>query len=131
MRLQNCKHCKKKFQQKVFGLRFCCETDECREACAKFVLEKKKKAIEKQTLKREKEKLKVMKESVTDYKKKLQEDVNTIAKLIDYGLKGLHVSGNNDTEIQAGHVYSVKNNEQMRFNLHNIHRQGAKSNMAL
>lgn len=129
--MANCKHCKKKFTQKTLNLRYCCETEECREACAKYVLEKKKKAIERQTKKRENEAKKVMKDNITDFKKKLQEDVNTIAKLIDYGLKGLHVSGSYDTEIQAGHVYSVKNNEQMRFNMHNIHRQGAKSNMAL
>lgn len=129
--IANCKHCKKKFVQKTFNLRYCCETEECREACAKYVLEKKKRAIENKTKERSKERLRVMKENITNYKKLLQDDVNQIAKLIDFGLKGLHVSGSYDTEIQAGHVYSVKNNEQMRFNLHNIHRQGAKSNMAL
>lgn len=129
--IANCKHCKKKFVQKTFNLRYCCETEECREACAKYVLEKKKRAIEKKTKERSKERLRVMKENITNYKKLLQDDVNQIAKLIDFGLKGLHVSSPYDTEIQAGHVYSVKNNEQMRFNLHNIHRQGAKSNMAL
>ena len=126
----NCKHCKNKFTQKTFNLRYCCETEECREACARYVLERKR-DIEKKTKERSKERLRVMKENITNYKKLLQEDVNQIAKLIDFGLKGLHVSSQYDTEIQAGHVYSVKNNEQMRFNLHNIHRQGAKSNMAL
>lgn len=128
--MANCKHCRKKFIQKTFNLRYCCETEECREACARYVLGRKR-AIEKKTKERSKERLRVMKENITNYKKLLQEDVNQIAKLIDFGLKGLHVSGSYDAEIQAGHVYSVKNNEQMRFNLHNIHRQGAKSNMAL
>jgi len=91
-------------------------------------------AMEKVKISKEKssrQETKLLRENITDYKKFLQEDVQKIAKLIDYGLKGLHEAKTDTGLIQGGHIYSKKNNEQMRFNLHNIHRQGAKSNMAL
>jgi len=73
----------------------------------------------------------VLRDKLTNYKDFLQKDVQKISRLIDYGLRGLHESKNDIGDIQGGHIYSKKQNEQMRFNLHVIHRQGAKSNMAL
>jgi len=127
----NCIFCKVKFEQKIFNYRYCESTPECKEAGTDFKI---KKAIEqgrKNIETSKKENYAKIKENVTDYKKFLQDDVQKISKLIDYGLRGLHETPNDTGIIQSGHVYSKKNNEQMRFNLHNLHRQGAKSNMAL
>jgi len=129
--LANCRFCRKKFEQKIFNYRYCESTPECKEAGTDFKI---KKAIEqgrKNIETAKKEKYAKIKDNVTDYKKFLQDDVQKISKLIDYGLRGLHETPNDTGIIQSGHVYSKKNNEQMRFNLHNLHRQGAKSNMAL
>lgn len=60
-------------------------------------------------------------------KPKLQEVVNSIARLIDYGLPCL-ATGRVPEKMHGGHVFSVKNNEHIRFNLHNIHRQSLQSN---
>lgn len=131
MKQANCIFCRKKFEQKIFNYRYCEETEECREAGTDFKI---KKAIEqgrKNIQNAKKEKYSKIKDNVTDYKKFLQHDIQKIAKLIDYGLRGLHETANDNGDIQGGHIYSKKNNEQMRFNLHNVHRQGAKSNMAL
>lgn len=127
----NCRFCRKKFEQKIFNYRYCESTPECKEAGTDFKI---KKAIEqgrKNIETAKKEKYAKIKDNVTDYKKFLQDDVQKISKLIDYGLRGLHETPNDTGIVQSGHVYSKKNNEQMRFNLHNLHRQGAKSNMAL
>lgn len=129
--IYNCKHCRKKFTAKIFNYRYCEQTEQCKEAGTEFKI---KKAIEqgrKNIQKAKKEKYAKIKDNVTDYKKFLQDDVQKISKLIDYGLRGLHETPSDTGIIQSGHVYSKKNNEQMRFNLHNLHRQGAKSNMAL
>lgn len=129
--MANCKFCKVKFEQKIFNYRYCESTPECKEAGTDFKI---KKAIEqgrKNIKTAKKEKYSIIKDNVTDYKKFLQDDVQKIAKLIDYGSKPLHEAPTDTGQVQGGHVYSKKNNEQMRFNLHNIFAQGAKSNMAL
>ena len=131
MKQSNCIHCKKKFQQKTFNYRFCESTPECLVAGKEFQLNARIKSALNKVRNDEKEKFAVMKDNVTDYKKFLQDDVQKIAKLIDYGLRGLHETPQDTGQIQGGHIYTKKNHEQMRFNLHNIHRQGAKSNMAL
>lgn len=127
----NCEVCKKRFIAKIFNYRYCESTPECKEAGKDFKINSKIKTALNKVRSDKKEKFSVMKENVTDYKKFLQDDVQKISKLIDYGLRGLHETPNDTGIIQSGHVYSKKNNEQMRFNLHNLHRQGAKSNMAL
>lgn len=131
MAIANCKHCKKKFQQKVFGLRFCCETDECREACAKFVLEKKKKAIERLTKKREKDVLKAKKEklkTLSDWKNDLQKEINAIVREIDKGHPCI-ATGTMEGKRNAGHYISVGANQTLRFHLENIWIQSEHSNM--
>ena len=124
--MPRCLNCKTKFTSTQF-LQKHCDSEECKDAKIKWAIDKVKSNREKQN----KVEKAVLKEKLTDYKKFLQDDVQKIAKLIDYGLRGLHESKNDTGLIQGGHIYTKKNHEQMRFNLHNIHRQGAKSNMAL
>lgn len=62
-----------------------------------------------------------------DQKPKLQQRINQIARLIDAGLPCL-ARGYHPNQIHAGHVFSRGGHTNMRFNLHNIHRQSAQSN---
>jgi hypothetical protein len=57
----------------------------------------------------------------------LQEEVNTIVKLIDKGLPCL-ARNYYPGQIHAGHVFARGGNSTIKFNLHNIHRQSAQSN---
>lgn len=59
-------------------------------------------------------------------KSKLQSTVNEIARLIDHGLPCLATETNG--QMHGGHVFSRGGHTQMRYNLHNIHRQSAYSN---
>lgn len=95
------------------------------EAKKKFsqFLKKNKSLYEKEKKKKEKE----LKDKLTDYKSKLQEPINLIVRLIDIGLPCL-ARQYHPGQIHAGHVYARGGNSSMKFNLHNIHRQGAQSN---
>lgn len=67
------------------------------------------------------------------YQKKLQEEINTIVRLIDSG-KGCiscnHGWGNNWTrEKHAGHRMSVGSTPELRYNLHNIFLQCSTCNI--
>jgi hypothetical protein len=78
----------------------------------------------------EKEKKKVEKEKKSEkvnWNEKLQNCINVIVRLIDKGLPCL-ARGYHPNQVHAGHVFARGGNQTMRFNLHNIHRQGAQSN---
>jgi len=66
------------------------------------------------------------KEKVKDWKPELQSKVNEIARLIDYGLPCLATLRYG--KMHGGHVYSRGSSPNIKFNLHNIHRQKAQSN---
>lgn len=74
-----------------------------------------------------KKKEKSDKEKLIDYSKKLQERINEISRLIDIGLPCL-ARGYHANQIHGGHIFSRGSSRSMRYNLHNIHRQGAQSN---
>ena len=59
-------------------------------------------------------------------KKQIQARVNLIARLIDQNLACLATG--NFGKMNGGHVYSRGAHTQMKFNLHNIHRQSYHSN---
>ena len=90
-------------------------------------LKKSKLTGKKRYEKQEKQKRKKEKEKNIDYKKKLQNKVNEIARLIDAGQPCL-ARGYHAKQMHAGHVYSRGAYPSMRYNLHNIHRQSAQSN---
>jgi len=93
----------------------------------KSKLERSKIKAKKIVDKEERNKRKFEKETITDYKVKLQDKINEIVRLIDYGLpclaKGIHAK-----QMHADHVFSRGSNLTIRYNLHNIHRQSAQSN---
>lgn len=67
-----------------------------------------------------------LREGVKNWKNELQAEINKIVRLIDSGL--LCLARNNGGKMQAGHVFSRGGNSNIRYNLHNIHRQNAQSN---
>ncbi len=83
--------------------------------------------VEKAKKKAEKERDRVMRENLTDWRAKLQQRLQEIARLIDIGQPCLAL-GYHAGQIHGGHVYSKGSNKTISLNLHNIHRQSAQSN---
>jgi hypothetical protein len=67
-----------------------------------------------------------LKKQNTDYGKLLQKKVQHIARIIDKGLPCLATGTNG--QIHGGHIYARGGNKNIKYNLHNIHRQSAHSN---
>lgn len=117
-----CKHCKEKFIPKYFLQKYCTNNDACLSAFASHVRDLNKKKAAKDW----KQEKKALKEKLKNYKKLLQTKVQLISRLIDKDLPCLARGVNG--QMHGGHVFSKGGNTQMRFNLHNIHRQSAYSN---
>lgn len=97
-------------------------TDEGNKYIEKVAIKAKKQVEKEQKQKRKKEL-----EKFIDYKLKIQTVVNEISRLIDIGLPCLAL-GYHANQIHGGHIFSRGAESNMRWNLHNIHRQSAKSN---
>lgn len=67
------------------------------------------------------------KNELSENKTKLQAEVNKIVRLIDNGQPCL-AKGNYPSQMHAGHIFSRGSSPEIRYNLHNIHRQSAQSN---
>ena len=102
----------------------------CSPTCAIALLDKKKAIEQKKQLGIEKRETKVRMASlaVIAYKwsNKLQTEVQYIARLIDSKLPC--IASGELGQMHGGHVWSKGGSYDCRFNLHNIHRQNAKSN---
>lgn len=83
--------------------------------------------VDKAQKKESKRKEKELRDNLTDWRRKLQERVQEIARLIDIGQPCLAL-GYHAGQIHGGHVFSKGSNKTMSLNLHNIHRQSAQSN---
>jgi hypothetical protein len=66
------------------------------------------------------------KRAIINYKVKLQNKVQEIARLIDHHLPCL--ARGKFGQMHGGHIYSKGSSPNCKFNLHNIHRQSAQSN---
>ena len=121
-----CKHCREKFETKVFLQKFCMIHDECISAFVEFAKQvnvkkvKKENALEKSILK---EKLKTL----SEWKKDLQTEINTLVREIDKGHPCI-ATGSYDGKKNAGHYISVGSNQTLRFHLENIFLQSEHSN---
>jgi hypothetical protein len=114
---------------RTYGLgKFCCytnwllNTDEGREKLAASQVRAKKIVVKRRKAEWRKQKL-----ARIPFTQKLQQEINHIARLIDVGrpclARGIHAR-----QMHAGHVYSRASTPSAKFNLHNIHRQSARSN---
>jgi hypothetical protein len=99
------------------------KSERSKEFLSKIIIPKAKKEV----ARKEKNKDKDAKEKLTDWRKKLQSEVQKIARFIDIGLACL-ARGHHANQIHGGHVFAKGGNSSMALNLHNIHRQGAHSN---
>lgn len=118
-----CKICKEKFEVKIFNQKTCFNPS-CVLAYSK---ESKLKEWEKQSKKQNKPKT-TKKVSTKEY---LQQEVNKLAKLIDikFDYKCIDCDKIFNNLSHGAHFHNVGGNENIRFNLHNIHRSRAHCNM--
>jgi len=127
-----CKRCKKKFEPKKFLQKYCMEDLDCIKAYLESIKkENEKKRKEKQ--KKEKDKLKQMKINsyFTDNKKLLQQEVNKLSRKIDayFQFKCIDCGNNFGKQTDAAHLHNVQGNENIRYNLHNLHSARSYCNM--
>ncbi len=123
---KKCKNCGEPFVPKYSSLEKYCGAEDCRVKYALEVVAKQKLAQKKQAEKKWKIQKADLKESTSNWKHKLQVEVNKIVRLIDRDLPCL--ARKQGGKMQAGHIYSRGSNPTVRYNLHNIHRQNAQSN---
>ena len=129
----NCKHCKKKFIQKTFNLRYCCETEECLEACAKYVLEKRKSAIQRQTKKRENSDLKEQKDklkTLSQYESEAKKEFQKYIRFRDKDLPCISC-GTKKALFDGGHFRKAEIYLGLIFDERNVHKQCRKCNRYL
>ena len=115
---KKCKQCGAKFTP-TRPLQYICSPK-----CAMLYADKNSKEIVKAKAKEEKKK---MVEELTNWSQKLMTKIQEIARLIDHGQPCL-ARGVMANQFHGGHVYSRGSNPQIKYNLHNIHRQSAQSN---
>lgn len=132
--LANCKHCRTKFEQKIFNYRYCEKTSECKEAGTESKNILIKKAMEKVKFSKEKksrQETKVLRDklkTLSDWKNDLQKEINTIVREIDKGHPCI-ATGTMEGKRNAGHYISIGANQTLRFHLENIWNQSEHSNM--
>ena len=115
---KKCKVCKAEFKP------FKSTQQVCSLDCAKIL--GKEKAAKKEAKEWRQRKVKMQREDVKYIKPKLQAKINQIARLIDSGLPCLATG--HFGQLHGGHIFSRGGHTQMKYNLHNIHRQSAQSN---
>lgn len=116
-----CKHCKEKFEVKKFNQKFCKGNTDCLTAEAMFLLNQKKKADEKKWRKEKKEKLPIL--YPRKYKNLLQSQINLLARKIDgyFGYLCIDCGKPYGKQTDAAHLHNSQGNENIRYNLHNLH----------
>ena len=115
--MKKCKQCKQPFEPQR-PLQYVCSIP-CSYEYSKKLQEKK----EKEKFKELKEKCKQKRDFLND----LQNEINTIVRLIDNNQPCI-ATGLNNGKRNAGHYISRGSNPTIRFNLHNIHIQSEHSN---
>lgn len=117
--MKKCVVCKEKFEPKYSSLEKYCSNIDCKVAWAMNVGKKKLEL-------KEKEKKEQFKDNVTNWKAELQVQINKIVRLIDKDLFCL--ARKKGGQMHAGHIFSRGSNQNIKYNLHNLHRQNAQSN---
>lgn len=115
---KKCKQCKEVFIP-MRPLQFICSPK-----CATQYSNIHAKTLAKEKAKEEK---KALTENLTNWSQKLVVKIQEIARLIDHGQPCL-ARGVMANQFHGGHVFSRGSNPQIKYNLHNIHRQSAQSN---
>jgi len=118
--MRHCKSCKDKFEPKRFLDKYC-PKEECQEIAIKEAIEKVRKNKEKKWRKEKKE-MKIYTHS-KEYKKQLQKEINKLSKMIDkhFNFGCIDCGKPFGRQVDASHFSNVGGNENIRYNLHNIH----------
>jgi hypothetical protein len=123
---KKCKNCGEPFTPKYSSFEKYCQKKDCLFKYAMEVVEKKRQAQKKLADKKWKEQKADFKEKTSNWKNKLQVEINKIVRLIDKDLPCL--ARKRGGKMAAGHVFSRGSSPPIRYNLHNIHRQNTQSN---
>lgn len=123
MKQKTCKYCKEKFTPEQPLQYLCKPPKDCSWKYIQAQAVKKREKDNREWKKTEKEK----QMTVSDYKALFQVEINLIARLIDLNQPCI-ASQATKGKWNGGHYISVKANETIRFNLHNIHIQVFESN---
>lgn len=117
-----CKECNIKFEQYAFNNKFC-KALNCQTAKAMFLLDKKKEQDRKPKLSKEQFKEMAARVKAPNRKLDLQKDINKLSRLIDakFNYKCIDCGKEYGKQIDAAHLHNVSGNENIRFNLHNLH----------
>lgn len=118
---RKCKNCFQVFE-KQRSLQYCCSM-----LCAIEHQNKMKKRLELSDWKKRKENIKESLQTLSDLKKILQDDINKLVRIIDYGQ--LCISSQRvPIKRNSGHFYSVGAHPELRYNLLNIFLQSEHDN---
>lgn len=118
---RKCKNCSKPFIPKNSLIVWCSPE------CGYSIAMKKKNEQDKKEWAEKKKQIREKIKTTSDYKADLQEEINAIVRLIDYG-QGCIATGAKTGKMNAGHYISVGSNDTIRFHLDNIHLQSEHSN---
>lgn len=128
--MANCKFCLEKFAPKYKTTERVCYSEDCMIKNAIYVVRKRNESNKKQHKKdwnREKIELKESLMTLSDHKKKLQTEINSIIREIDKGHACIATNSLNG-KANAGHYFSIGSNPTLRFHLENIWLQSEHSN---
>lgn len=121
--MARCRNCGEKFTPRFSSFeKYCFEKDECIKAMA----EDAKMKHQKKQLKDWKQKKKVLtnqSKTETSIKDELQAEINKLARMIDNDLPCISCGTTNMVQYAGGHRKSRGAHPNIRFNLHNIHKQ--------
>lgn len=109
-----CKECREKFEVKYFNQKFCMDKTACIKAFNDWVSDEKF------------NKLKTDRKPYThskEYKKELQDNINLLSRKIDayFGFNCIDCDSPFGKQTDAAHLHNVSGNENIRYNLHNLH----------
>lgn len=130
----NCKHCRKKFEQKIFNYRYCEETEDCKQAGKESKNKVIQKAIEKAKdlkLKKSKSETNVLRENLktlSEWKNDLQKEINSIVREIDKGHPCISSGRALGKSYDAGHFLGRQAFPEARYHLMNIYAQSVEQN---
>ena len=122
-----CRHCKDKFIPKVFNIKYC-DKELCRSEMIGTILSKVK-------AKKVKDQAEVFKDMETrvkapDRKKELGKEVRLLARKIDnyFGFMCIDCGNPYGKQQDAAHLHNSGGNENITYNLHNLHSARAHCN---
>jgi len=119
--MKKCKNCKEAFEPRFKTTEKYCWKDECKSVEIDIILKKKREKQRKDWNKHKAERKPVL--YPQKYKKLLQSQINLLARKIDAHFNYLCIDCGKPygKQIDAAHLHNSQGNENIRYNLHNLH----------